>query len=696
MLVGDSGVGKTGLGWRLARGEFKEHASTHGQQFWTISELGTKRADRTECEAVLWDLAGQPDYRLIHALLLDDVDLALILFDATNRNEALSSVDYWLKQLLRSKRPWSAILVAARSDRGAPTLTGGEIKQYCAERGIQGGYIATSASTGHGIPELIERIKVEIRWESIPATVTTVLFKRIKEYVLSLKEIAGNGDGRTLVLVTPIDLRERLQGAVTEIQFSADEMMAAVKHLETHGYVSVLRGSQGDVFILLLPELLSNTASSFVLEARRNPRGLGVLEEDRLLRGEYGFPELSKLTTDEREKLLDATASKFLEHNLCFRQTFTDRTFLVFPSLINEKRPLIGDVEIIEDISYVISGATQNVYASLVVLLGYTNTFTRTHQWQDQAQYELEPGQICGFRLVAEREGRIELVLYYGPNIPEPVMLMFQGLFERFLSRHNLAIDRVRPVVCPSCTEPLQRSVVMTMLAQRRIRVFCNSCGHQLAVPPAEEVMRYSDATENILTEQHAIATRRTAFEAGLVAVKGLLRDRGIVDGPVCFVSYAWGVPDHEKWVVRLAKDLRNAGVQVLLDRWDNALGQSINRYVDRVLTAEYVVIVGTPALRAKYESVSDDPVVSAELNLISTRLRQPNRHGRNVIPVLLDGDADTSFTPQLIDVVRLDFRDESLYFAQAFTLIWHLYRLPIDHVLFEQLTEAMRGDISA
>ena len=30
----DSGVGKTGLGWRLAHGEFKEHPSTHGQQFW--------------------------------------------------------------------------------------------------------------------------------------------------------------------------------------------------------------------------------------------------------------------------------------------------------------------------------------------------------------------------------------------------------------------------------------------------------------------------------------------------------------------------------------------------------------------------------------------------------------------------------------------------------------------------------------
>jgi len=38
-MVGDTGVGKTGLGWRPAHGEFKEHASTHGQQFWPLTLL---------------------------------------------------------------------------------------------------------------------------------------------------------------------------------------------------------------------------------------------------------------------------------------------------------------------------------------------------------------------------------------------------------------------------------------------------------------------------------------------------------------------------------------------------------------------------------------------------------------------------------------------------------------------------------
>ncbi|HEY0170011.1 MAG TPA: hypothetical protein VGB98_03090 [Pyrinomonadaceae bacterium] len=121
-LVGDSGTGKTGLGWRLAHGHFKEHPSTHGQQFWVVEELGATRKDGTQCEAVLWDLAGQPDYRLVHALFLDDVDLALVLFDPTNRQEPLKGVEYWLKHLARERRDGRkrrVLLVGARRPRHA-------------------------------------------------------------------------------------------------------------------------------------------------------------------------------------------------------------------------------------------------------------------------------------------------------------------------------------------------------------------------------------------------------------------------------------------------------------------------------------------------------------------------------------------------------------------------------------------------
>jgi GTPase SAR1 family protein len=429
VLVGDSGVGKTGLGWRLAHGQFKDHPSTHGQQFWLLDTLGGRRPDGTECEAVLWDLAGQPDYRLIHALFLDDADLALVLFNPTDRQEPLHGVDFWLKALAhRQGRRCRTILVGARLDRGDATLTSKEIDAFCRARGITGGYVGTSARTGTGLDELLARIKDQIAWDDLTATTTTVTFKRIKEYVLSLKEDAE----RHGVLAGWAALRGRLKALDGSWKFSKQELRTAVDRLAKHGYVRVLRTAAGKETVLLVPELLNNLAASFVLEARRNPKGLGALDEQRVLTGAYSFPELSGLEPPERDVLLDAAMVLFLEHNICFRESLGPTTFLVFPELINRKKPRLQDEAATEDdVSYTVTGAVENVYAALVVLLGYTNDFTRTDQWQNQAQYEVGAGEVCGFRQVAEREGEIDLVLYYGPTAGPDTRRRFRVLFEK-------------------------------------------------------------------------------------------------------------------------------------------------------------------------------------------------------------------------------------------------------------------------
>jgi hypothetical protein len=50
----------------------------------------------------------------------------------------------------------------------------------------------------------------------------------------------------------------------------------------------------------------------------------------------------------------------------------------------------------VDDVSYIVRGRVENLYAALVVLLGYTSAFTRINQWQNQAQYEMGAGEICG------------------------------------------------------------------------------------------------------------------------------------------------------------------------------------------------------------------------------------------------------------------------------------------------------------
>ncbi len=65
--------------------------------------------------------------------------------------------------------------------------------------------------------------------------------------------------------------------------------------------------------------------------------------------------------------------------------------------------------------------ATENIFASLVVLLGYTNDFTRTDQWQNNARYEVGDGLLCGFRQEADPDAELSFVLSFGPKVGAPV-----------------------------------------------------------------------------------------------------------------------------------------------------------------------------------------------------------------------------------------------------------------------------------
>ena len=523
VLVGDSGVGKTGLGWRLSRGEFKEHPSTHGQQFWVLDEMKHRRDDGAECEAVLWDFAGQPDYRLIHTLFLNDADLALVLFNPANRTEPLHGVDYWLKALAhRRERPCYTILVGARIDVGESILTAAEINTFCCDRGLSGGHVATSALRGDGLVDLVDRMKGQIHWDDMPATVTTDTFKRIKDFVLRLKE----DPARTEVLTDPAGLRRRLQEWDPGWEFSDAEMMTAVGHLANHGYVRVLRTSTGERCILLAPDLLNNLAASFVLEARRNPKGLGSLDEGRVMNSAYPFPELGALDERGRQTLIDAAVTLFLEHNTCFRETYGQTTYLIFPELINQKKPRIDEnLELEDDISYTVAGDVGNAYAALVVLLGYTNVFTRTDQWQDQARYVMGEHEICGFRqLTTGLEGEVEFVLYFGKEVGQPTRLLFQGLFEWFLTRRQVLVRRYPPVVCPKreCGYRQIREEIVRRVSKGIRSMFCSECGTNIGLAGVGAVVIPGQIARDQVDHERATADMRTRYESALVTVKSL------------------------------------------------------------------------------------------------------------------------------------------------------------------------------
>jgi GTPase SAR1 family protein len=670
VLVGDSGVGKTGLGWRLAHGSFKEHASTHGQQFWVLDQLRTTRDDGMQCEAILWDLAGQPDYRVIHALSLEDADLALVLFDPTRGDEPLKGVEYWLKQL--GSR---ALLVGARSDRGTARLTHEELSAYVQRRNLLG-WMYTSAYTGDGLPELIAKIQQSIDWNRKPATITTTTFKNIKDYVLRLKE---NTRRNKKVILTAAELRTRLQRAHKRWKFSDDEMLTAIGHAANHGYVSKLKSSKGETSILLAPELLNNVAASLVLKARANPKGLGSLEEQSILSGEYESPALANLSARERDILLDSAASKLLEFHICFRENdpLTSRAYLIFPELINLKKPLLDDEKPTEEgVAYTVIGAIENVYASLVVLLGYTQTFTRTAQWQNHARYEVGEGLVCGFRLEEEREGELDFVLYFGTDVGEPVRGLFQNLFEAFLARRNLTVYRYEPVSCKN-EHRLNRAVVRQRSALGF--AFCNECGERMTLPKSDKPIQLIRSQ----LADVAAAELRSRFEHALFRLKAFITDAK-KPVPSCFVSYAWDNGPHDRWVEReLVSDLRKAGINVVFDRSDNArIGASILRFVELIGTCDRVIVVGTPLYRIKYDT---GLIVAAEGDLIGQRMLGAESKKETVLPVLREGTEETSFPFDLQKRVYADFTRSETYFHEFMNLAFTLYDMnPQDPIAME------------
>jgi hypothetical protein len=193
---------------------------------------------------------------------------------------------------------------------------------------------------------------------------------------------------------------------------------------------------------------------------------------------------------------------------------------------------------------------------------------------------------------------------------------------------------------------------------------------------------------------QRRVADLRTRFEQAIFRVQAYVKDQGI-KVPECFISYAWGEPQHECWVERdLATDLQKAGINVVLDKWENQrIGASVMRFIERIKQCDKVIVVGTPAYRKKYanKEIERGFVVAVEGDLMAPRMLGMEAEKESVLPVLLVGDVKKSFPIWLQSRVYADFRNERDYFITAFDLILSLYSISHGNPAVADLRESLR-----
>jgi hypothetical protein len=287
----------------------------------------------------------------------------------------------------------------------------------------------------------------------------------------------------------------------------------------------------------------------------------------------------------------------------------------------------------------------------------------------------------------------LNLVLYFGANVGQPVRTLFQGLFESFLARRNLSVFRYEPAVCAN-GHPLNRSVVREQLRDGSACAFCPKCGDKLVLPKAREPIHLTQKERRKVDEQRWLADQRTRFEQAIFRLASYVEDQKL-ERPECFISYAWGDWEQERWVERnLAADLQKAGVGVVLDRWENdRAGKSVSRFVSRIAECGVVIPVGTPLYFAKFENrvSGTGSVVAAEVDLISQRLLATEAEKETIMPVLLASEKRSSLPPLMWDRVHRDFRSERAYFITAFDLILDLYGIAHHDTAVADLRESLR-----
>jgi hypothetical protein len=124
------------------------------------------------------------------------------------------------------------------------------------------------------------------------------------------------------------------------------------------------------------------------------------------------------------------------------------------------------------------------------------------------------------------------------------------------------------------------------------------------------------------------------------------------------FVSYKWESPEHVRWVEGLARDLRQQGVETILDQWEVRLGESITDYMQKhINSADVILFVITPAAVVAAEaSAGEGGALKFEVQMANSRRIQ---EGTRIVGVYRSGDRPPHY---LRDNRYADFRDDTKY----------------------------------
>jgi len=636
-LVGDSGVGKSGLSVVLTANSFRPTDSTHGRNILTLesSDVPIDAIQHERREIFLWDTAGQPGYRLVHYFHLSDASVALVVFDGRSEVDPFAGVRYW-RRSLRHTGAGGAVpaikvfLVAARIDRGGVGVSQKRIDNLIRELAFDG-YFETSAKEGWGISELADAIRGAIDWSTLPQVSSTELFYAVKDFVLRKHERGSFlSTASALFQDFPEDNHQQVERSQFDLCIGFLENQRLVRRLSFGGLV------------VLAPEILDGYAGAIINAAKEEPDGLGFIPEHDLVSGRFKMPESERLTdADDERLLLIATLEELLRHEIAFKEVTDLGVYVVFPSQFTRDAPDAPDSSKAGTV-FAFEGALPTIYSTLAVRLARSRFFTNREMWMRAAIFDAAAGGVCGIQIREIEEGKGELSVWFDITVAETTKYEFEQYVNTHLIRRAIpgSVRRWTVFACHVCGTPFTNEVVNRRRAGGHTTISCPVCDATgISLLETEERLHLS--VRSTVARMDSAADYRRELDAASTVLMGKVQSDDF-DVFMCHNSI------DKPAVIEIAERLKQHGVLPWLDIWNIAPGTSWQRSLEAQIrnVKSAAVFVGKDGFGPWQQEE-----VEALLNeFVAT--------GRPVIPVLLvEAPSAINLPPFLKNRNWVDFR---------------------------------------
>ncbi|MFX1568702.1 MAG: GTP-binding protein [Promethearchaeota archaeon] len=159
ILGGEGGVGKTSMVHRFVEDSFQtDYKSTIG------TSIMKKECDFQDLESkvrfVIWDLAGQAQFKRVRQTYLGNAEAGILVFDVT-RKDTFDKLENWFKEIKEVSTTISLILVGNKIDLEDERVVSAEEGENLAQK-LNLSYIETSAKTGENINDAFKMLALQM------------------------------------------------------------------------------------------------------------------------------------------------------------------------------------------------------------------------------------------------------------------------------------------------------------------------------------------------------------------------------------------------------------------------------------------------------------------------------------------------------------------------------------------------------